>query len=65
VPEDVWGFDLADMKTIERRAILAALWRNNLDVPRAATLLGINPATIYRRLAAWRAEDSLPPAFRR
>jgi two-component system repressor protein LuxO len=65
VPTDVWLFDLADMKTIEKRAILAALLRSGQDVPRAATLLGINPATIYRRINTWRGEGTLPHAFAR
>lgn len=39
---------------IERRYILAALDHTAQDVPRAATLLGINASTIYRKLQAWR-----------
>jgi two-component system repressor protein LuxO len=49
------------MKEIERRAILAALRHTQRDVPRAATLLDINPSTIYRRLITWREEGTLPP----
>jgi two-component system repressor protein LuxO len=51
------------MKEIERRAILAALRHTQRDVPRAATLLDINPSTIYRRLITWREEGTLPPEF--
>ncbi|WP_431301365.1 helix-turn-helix domain-containing protein [Sediminicoccus sp. BL-A-41-H5] len=51
------------MKEIEHRAILAALRHTQRDVPRAATLLDINPSTIYRRLITWREEGTLPPEF--
>jgi two-component system repressor protein LuxO len=54
---------LLPMKEIERRAILAALRHTQRDVPRAATLLDINPSTIYRRLITWREEGTLPPEF--
>jgi len=43
---------LAEM---ERKLILAALDHTQQDVPRAAALLQVNPSTIYRKLAAWRA----------
>ncbi|MGK7867285.1 sigma 54-interacting transcriptional regulator [Falsiroseomonas sp. E2-1-a20] len=43
---------------VERRHILAALDQTAQDVPRAASLLGINPSTIYRKLQAWRAEET-------
>ncbi|MEI6161430.1 MAG: sigma-54 dependent transcriptional regulator [Roseococcus sp.] len=51
------------MKEIERRSILAALRHTDRDVPRAASLLEINPSTIYRRLITWREEWTLPPEF--
>lgn len=65
VPDDVWAFDVVAMKTIEQRAILAALLKTGHDVPRAAALLEINPSTIYRRLISWRAEGSLPALWDR
>ncbi len=40
---------------VERRYILAALDHTGQDVPRAASLLRINPSTIYRKLQAWKA----------
>jgi two-component system repressor protein LuxO len=40
----------------ERRLIEAAIRHTGGDVPRAATLLEINPSTVYRKLALWRAE---------
>jgi two-component system repressor protein LuxO len=43
---------------VERAHILAALQHTSQDVPRAASLLGINPSTIYRRLQAWRADET-------
>jgi two-component system repressor protein LuxO len=43
---------------IERRHILAALNHTAQDVPRAASLLGINPSTIYRKLQAWRMDET-------
>ena len=42
---------LAEM---EKRHILAALDVTGQDVPRAATMLGVNPSTIYRKLQSWR-----------
>ncbi len=41
----------------ERRVIEAAIRHTGGDVPRAATLLEINPSTVYRKLALWRAGD--------
>jgi two-component system repressor protein LuxO len=43
---------------VERRYILAALDHTAQDVPRAAALLGINPSTIYRKLQAWRIDET-------
>ncbi|MBC7433563.1 MAG: sigma-54-dependent Fis family transcriptional regulator [Rubritepida sp.] len=43
------------LAAVEKRAILAALDHTQQDVPRAAALLEVNPSTIYRKLAAWRA----------
>ena len=40
---------------MEKRLILTALEQTGHDVPRAAALLEVNPSTIYRKLAAWRA----------
>ncbi len=45
------------LAAVEKRHILAALAETGQDVPRAATLLGINPSTIYRKLQAWKAEE--------
>ena len=45
---------------VERRCILAALDHTGQDVPKAAALLGVNPSTIYRKLAAWRSEPAGP-----
>jgi two-component system repressor protein LuxO len=42
---------------VEKRYILAALDHTSQDVPRAASLLGINASTIYRKLQAWKAEE--------
>jgi two-component system repressor protein LuxO len=42
----------------EKRLILAALAETNHDVPRAASLLQVNPSTIYRKLQAWRVEEA-------
>jgi two-component system repressor protein LuxO len=39
---------------VEKRHILAALHETGQDVPRAATMLGVNPSTIYRKLQSWR-----------
>ena len=43
------------LAAMEKRMILAALDQTGQDVPRAAALLEVNPSTIYRKLAAWRA----------
>ena len=43
------------LAAMEKRLIMAALEHTRQDVPRAAALLEINPSTIYRKLAAWRA----------
>jgi two-component system repressor protein LuxO len=43
---------------VEKRYILAALEEVGQDVPRAASLLRINPSTIYRKLQAWRSEEA-------
>jgi two-component system repressor protein LuxO len=53
--------ELMPMAEMERRLILAALRQTGEDVPRAADLLAINPSTIYRRLAAWRASGAAAP----
>ena len=53
--------EVLPMKQVERRAILGALRFTNRDVVRAAALLQINPATIYRRIITWRDEGTLPP----
>ena len=36
---------------------MAALEQTQQDVPRAASLLEINPSTIYRKLQAWRGTE--------
>jgi two-component system repressor protein LuxO len=43
---------------VERQHILAALYHTAQDVPRAASLLGVNPSTIYRKLQAWRMHET-------
>ena len=48
--------EIVPLAVMERRLIEAALRRTNNDVPRAAALLEVNPATIYRKLHAWRVE---------
>jgi len=55
--------DILPMREVERQAILAALRRTHRDVVRAASLLEINPSTIYRRLITWREEGTLPVEF--
>ncbi|MBX9748905.1 MAG: sigma-54 dependent transcriptional regulator [Roseococcus sp.] len=62
-PEPAEEPPILTMKEIERRSILAALRHTHRDVPRAASLLEINPSTIYRRLITWREEGTLPPEF--
>jgi two-component system, repressor protein LuxO len=52
--------EVMPLAEMERRLVVAALRRTGNDVPRAAALLEINPSTIYRKLAAWRAEGSIP-----
>ncbi len=42
---------------VERETISAAVHRCGGDVRKAAVLLGIAPATIYRRLRAWEVSD--------
>jgi two-component system repressor protein LuxO len=42
------------LAVVEQRYILAALDHTAQDVPRAASLLGINASTIYRKLQAWK-----------
>ncbi|WP_043342845.1 sigma-54-dependent transcriptional regulator [Belnapia moabensis] len=46
--------EIMPLAEMERRLILAALEHTGQDVPRAASLLEINPSTIYRKLQAWR-----------
>ncbi len=48
------AFGIMPLAEMERRLILAALEHTGQDVPRAASLLEINPSTIYRKLQAWR-----------
>jgi two-component system repressor protein LuxO len=57
LPADPWlppSFE--PLALVEKRYILAALDHTGQDVPRAASLLGINPSTIYRKLQSWKAE---------
>jgi len=44
------------LAALEKRHIQATLAMTAQDVPRAASLLGVNPSTIYRKLQAWKAE---------
>ena len=46
--------EIIPLAEAERRLILAALEATNHDVPRAAAMLEVNPATIYRKLHVWR-----------
>lgn len=57
-PDPTPAPDILPLAEMERRMIIAALERTGQDVPRAAALLEVNPATIYRRLQAWRASGS-------
>ena len=50
--------EIQPLAEVEKRYILAALDHTAQDVPRAASLLGINPSTIYRKLQAWRAGET-------
>ena len=50
--------EIQPLAEVEKRYILAALDHTAQDVPRAASLLGINPSTIYRKLQAWRAGEA-------
>ena len=43
---------------VEREAIEAAVERCGGDVRKAAVLLGIAPATVYRRLRVWRGDET-------
>jgi two-component system repressor protein LuxO len=52
--------EVIPLTEMERRLIVAALRRTGNDVPRAAAMLEINPSTIYRKLATWRAEGCMP-----
>nr|WP_283949694.1 sigma-54 dependent transcriptional regulator [Limobrevibacterium gyesilva] len=54
--------EVVPLAEMERRLILAALRRTRQDVPRAAALLEVNPSTVYRKLAAWRAAGLLAEA---
>ncbi|NKC29525.1 sigma-54-dependent transcriptional regulator [Falsiroseomonas selenitidurans] len=58
-PQEAEAFQ--PLAEIEKRYILAALDHVAQDVPRAAALLGINPSTIYRKLQAWRAQETSAP----
>ncbi len=48
------AIEIMPLAEMERRLILATLEHTRQDVPRAASLLEINPSTIYRKLQAWR-----------
>ncbi len=54
--------EILPLAEMERRLILAALRKTHDDVPRAASLLQVNPSTIYRKLQAWRAEELIEAA---
>jgi two-component system repressor protein LuxO len=53
--------EIVPLAVMERRLIEAALLNTQNDVPRAAALLQINPSTIYRKLQAWRSEQTDQP----
>ena len=53
-PEPPARIEIMPLAEMERRLILAALEHTRQDVPRAASLLEINPSTIYRKLQGWR-----------
>ncbi len=52
------ALELVPLAVMERRLIEAAIRHTNGDVPRAATLLEVNPSTVYRKLVTWRNEDA-------
>lgn len=55
------SFPPLNLAELERRAIAAALLQTRGNVPRAAQLLGIGRATLYRKLANQRAEAKVRP----
>jgi two-component system repressor protein LuxO len=52
------AIEIQPLWQMEKRLIMAALEQTQQDVPRAASLLEINPSTIYRKLQAWRAAET-------
>ena len=54
-PAEPAPIEIMPLAEMERRLIQAALAQTGHDVPRAATMLGVNPSTIYRKLQQWRA----------
>ncbi len=52
------ALSIRPLAEVERAAIETAIMRCGGDVRRAAVLLDIAPATIYRRLRAWRGTDA-------
>jgi two-component system repressor protein LuxO len=54
-PSPPAAIEIQPLWLMEKRLIMAALEQTQQDVPRAASLLEINPSTIYRKLQAWRA----------
>ena len=59
-PSDIAALSrsIRPLSEIEREAIEHAVERCGGDVRKAAVLLGVAPATIYRRLRAWREDES-------
>ena len=56
--------EILPLAEMERRMVLAALTRCDLDIPRADAMLQINPSTVYRKVGQWRKEGKLPEGFR-
>ncbi len=57
--------EILPLAEMERRMVLAALARTGNDIPRAASLLEVNPSTIYRKMLQWRKDGLIPAESRR
>ncbi|MCX7380207.1 MAG: sigma-54 dependent transcriptional regulator [Alphaproteobacteria bacterium] len=57
--------EILPLAEMERRMVLAALMRTGNDIPRAASLLEVNPSTIYRKMLQWRKDGLIPAETRR
>jgi two-component system repressor protein LuxO len=56
-PPEPLPVEIQPLWRMEKRLIMAALEQTQHDIPRAASLLEINPSTIYRKLQAWRGTE--------